>query len=91
MSRVEENKAKKFNKSYCLVEFEEYSAKLLALGPDSRLFGFCLKNHMITMDDADYKKSVLINNLYWGSDLSQIVKQINSIFYKAKRKDLIIV
>jgi hypothetical protein len=60
---------KKLNRSYALIEFENYEAKVKALSTDFRVFGILLDDTICNIEDADYKLTLICNNIHWGSSL----------------------
>ncbi|EGR28836.1 hypothetical protein IMG5_168720 [Ichthyophthirius multifiliis] len=85
LKNIEVVNNKKLNRSYAMIKFKKNEDKNKCLLPDVRVFG--VYNMMETMyfDDADYKHSVLINNIPWGTSVENFVNKIN-VFLKQKGK-----
>jgi hypothetical protein len=79
LKRFEQQKELELSKSYIIVDFATEKAKNFAISHDFRLFGFKLESQTIYSDNADYKRTVMINNLTWGTDIKKFVAKINSI------------
>ena len=53
------------------------------MSPDIRLFGINFGNKIYKIDDADYKISLIMHNLNWGTSLSDICQFINKQLLEA--------
>ena len=40
---------------------------------DLRVFGFKVNDSTIRLEDADYKRSLIVNNIGWGTELSHLM------------------
>jgi hypothetical protein len=80
LTSLSEKKNTKLDKSYALVEFESSESKAKALIPELRVFGFKFGSSMVTMDDADYKVTLLCNNVHWGANLKNFTSHLNEVF-----------
>jgi hypothetical protein len=39
----------------------------------TRVFGFKINDTLVRLEDADYKRSLIISNIAWGTELSHIM------------------
>ena len=60
LKKIENRKDNKLHKSYAIVEYETYQEKLELLKNDLRIFGLKFNDYLIKIDDADYKRILLI-------------------------------
>lgn len=77
LSKIEFLKGKRLNKSYALIKFKYIEDKQKAMSQDLRLFGLRIGQHMSRMDDADYKTSIILQNIQWGCKLQHLMDFIN--------------
>lgn len=79
---IKEKSFKKLDRSYALLEFEDQASKEKALIPEMRVFGMKLGKNMCMTDDADYKLTLICNNVHWGASLEKFCEKINLEFSK---------
>ena len=72
MTSFDTKHKKKFDKSYALVEFEDFESKMRALRTETRVFGFYLLGNLCPIEDADYKRSLVLYNIPYGTSCQEI-------------------
>ena len=80
LASIREKSFKKLNRSYALLEFFDYADKEKALIPEMRVFGMKIGGNMLITDDADYKLTLICNNVHWGASLERFCEKINDEF-----------
>jgi hypothetical protein len=88
LGSLKKKKDKKLNKSYALVEFYDEKDKAKALLTDFRVFGIRIDEYTCRMDDADFKLTLVCNNVRWGAPLSKFQTFLNDVFEKNNLSDL---
>lgn len=84
LAKIKEKSSKKLDKSYALIEFENYESKQKALLTELRVFGLQIAGNMCFTDDADYKLTLMCNNVHWGASLEKFCECINEKLIGAK-------
>ena len=82
LNNIYEKSSKKLDRSYALIEFADYETKQKALIPELRVFGVKIEKNMCITDDADYKLTLICNNVHWGASLEKFCEKINEQFEK---------
>ena len=88
LGNLKKKKDKKLNKSYALIEFYDEKDKAKALLTDFRVFGIRVDEYTCRIDDADFKLTLVCNNVRWGAPLSKFQEFINEVFEKNNLSDL---
>lgn len=90
LAKIKEKSSKKLDKSYALIEFENYESKQKALLTELRVFGLQISGNMCFTDDADYKLTLMCNNVHWGASLEKFCDFLNEKLKEAKHSGNII-
>ena len=51
------------NKSYVIIDFETLEQKLFTISEEYRLFGFKYGKIFLFTENADYKTTIIVNNI----------------------------
>ena len=82
LTNIKEKSSKKLDRSYALLEFANAEGKEKALLPELRVFGIKIDKNMVVTDDADYKLTLICNNVHWGASLEKFCEKLNEQFEK---------
>lgn len=80
--RFREHAQSKFNNSVAFVRFKKHEDKTSVLNDDVRLFGLYIKNKCYRLENAEFKRTLKINNVPFGVAVGQIIDKINSELHK---------
>lgn len=81
MTEIKRKKLRRFNKSVALIEFEKHEDKLKTLRVDFRNLGINISKNICKIDDLDYKRTLVINNIPYGSEIEEIVEFLNDTLF----------
>ncbi len=70
MREIEASRKKRLGKSYALVEMATEEAKKATLKQDFRVLGINICRSLCQLEDADYKRSLIITCLPYGIQIS---------------------
>jgi hypothetical protein len=79
MSSIDLAQWNRLRKSYAIIEVNDYETKQKFLSTDLRCFGILISGNQCIIEDADFKRSLIIANIPYGEDSHQFVSSLNSI------------
>lgn len=78
LSKMDKEKSK-YRKSYALVEMETYEQKLNVISPFTRVYGIYMEDKCSKIEDADYKYSIVLDNLPYGYKMKKVLDTVNTL------------
>lgn len=77
MSALKERRKKRFDKSYACIKFADPNVKEDILKPDLRVLGMQIMDNICKVDDLDYKRTLFLYNIPYGTDLEDLADWFN--------------
>lgn len=78
IANLQNNKEKKLNKSFAFIKFKDMESKIKSIQPDTRVLGFHVFNNLCKLEDVDYKTSIVINNIAYGTPIEDLCEFVNN-------------
>lgn len=78
ITTLESARERRLNKSYAIIELESPEDKRRLLREDLRVFGVRILGAVAKVEDADYKRTLVIKNISFGSDLADFHQNIQA-------------
>lgn len=76
-STIELAQWNRLRKSYAIIEVKDWETKQKFLSTDLRVFGILISGNQCIVEDADFKRSLILANIPYGEDMIAFVDAIN--------------
>lgn len=77
MSSIDLAQWNRLKKSYAVIEVKDYETKMKFMTTDLRVFGILISGNQCIVEDADYKRSLVVANIPYGEDIHNFVYSLN--------------